>query len=712
VSADPDRGGSEDAASTRAAYEATAVACAATRARSYLLMPSVFRRSIVGVDVTTERYARALSTIEHRAVDLQTTPAVGARKAQRSAAPDMDVDPWSVEPDALPETSRVTCACPTCSGAKRVTCSVCDGTQRVTCAGCGGTGRVMGKRGTKNCPTCRGNGDRKCQECRSGLVACADCDESGSVEAWLVVRQVRREVVTTSGSVAARAVHSRIDRPDDFEARDTFQSVLVHDERLAAGALPAELTPDLDPPADRLVGARVQVFEGLAARVSIRLALGTASFHIAGLRPVCRQVEGGALSRRLALGVATAAMAAAASVALVSAFVSRHAWFATDGPWPALATALAIGTLTAGALSLVLAEGRATWTPLRILIPLAATMLTSVTAATIYFGARPSVAHAASLADSGDLDRAVTEADAARSLTPDRVAAEAVLDRVHRTRMERAQSTADTVHWALEPWFDPTREAEAHAYADREHLDRLRAARDIDDVEPLASIRWFDATNATEGDAIIHSAFDRAISVDSATGEGAALRALRPRVAALAPDLVPRIDRQLALFAIESCRVSHDWSCVAARIADARAAGAPEETWLAARDEAAATVRAAGRTALSAATAAGGAQARATHLHEALDDAQLLTSLHVVDPALDPVALAARVATADASAQQEAERRQHEADATAERRQRAAKRETREREAERPRCSACTCCDGSCGCCGQGCCSHHHGICG
>jgi len=527
------------------------------------------------------------------------------------------------------------------------------------------------------------------------------------------VRRASRLVVTVAGAEGARAVHAAIDRPEDFDAR-AHPNTLTSDEGVAPDGIPVELAARRDVRAERVVGARVQRFEGMTARITVALALGRATFHVAGDSPRVSRIASGPLLLRLALGGCMAAAVSVGAVAVVIAYVGRHPWFAAEGAWPLLLAALGVGAASTVIAALLASLGARGARTAHTLAAVGAAALAVAVAAVVYATSNPSAAHASARAEHADLDGAEFEADAARRFTSDRAAAEAVLDRVHRRRQAATTDIDELIRLAATPWFDPSKRADAEAFADHEHLARLRAARDLNSIERLAALRYFDDQAALEGRTTLHVAVAEAVESASAPGQQVALQSLRARAVSLAPDLVPQVDRQLALFAIESCRVANDWRCVVDGIANAQRLGAADTAWARAHDEAVTGLRAAGHAAISAVGTVRDAPARAHYIREALSDADLLEALHAPDSALNVTTLTARAEAADAVVRREDEQRRRQADRLAAQAERAAERgRAAERErASRRSCSACTCCDGSCGCCGRGCCSHHGGICG
>lgn len=86
--------------------------------------------------------------IDRRLVAVQVAPAPGARANEIQAPPNPGaIDPWAVDPAALPSTSAVICTCLTCVGAKKIGCPACGASGRVRCETCGGGGKVSGQRG-------------------------------------------------------------------------------------------------------------------------------------------------------------------------------------------------------------------------------------------------------------------------------------------------------------------------------------------------------------------------------------------------------------------------------------------------------------------------------------------------------------------------------------------------------------------------------------
>jgi len=189
----------------RNANEEAVLQCAARAAQRYFITAGAFRRSVTSIEHSLEHYERALHEVERRTVVRKVVPGSSSRSRTSGSLPNPAmVDPWTVDVSRIEQDTRVLAECPSCVGTKKVNCSACGGSTRVRCGYCGGGGRVSGQRGSKNCPDCRGRGDKKCTLCRSGKIDCSVCDATGRVEAWLTVeRQTLRRVCVQSKSPAS-----------------------------------------------------------------------------------------------------------------------------------------------------------------------------------------------------------------------------------------------------------------------------------------------------------------------------------------------------------------------------------------------------------------------------------------------------------------------------------------------------------------------------
>ena len=112
--------------------------------------------------------------------------------------------------------TRERLTCDRCEGSGKITCDDCDGSALVSCGTgrilttCGGSGQVDIKReetytdydyrppkqrtrsvviGVKNCSTCHGSGEVKCQKCNNGLVQCDRCEGKRTLIKYTSVEQ-------------------------------------------------------------------------------------------------------------------------------------------------------------------------------------------------------------------------------------------------------------------------------------------------------------------------------------------------------------------------------------------------------------------------------------------------------------------------------------------------------------------------------------------
>jgi hypothetical protein len=127
-------------------------------------------------------------------------------------------DPWSEQPDTLPQKTRQLCECSTCQGARTVVCHECMGEALVLCPRCAGSGAVLSPRTGKgiNCPSCRGSGQRRCT-CRNGTLSCAVCAGKGKVDRWLTIEESLIDVVRVDGSVTLLGLLEHATEPYFFD---------------------------------------------------------------------------------------------------------------------------------------------------------------------------------------------------------------------------------------------------------------------------------------------------------------------------------------------------------------------------------------------------------------------------------------------------------------------------------------------------------------
>lgn len=672
-------------------YAAAALDAAARHAFWFGVPTSLFARIVSGVRVDEDRYARALHQVERRAIGWRMAPARRSSPRDVTEPAPKPLDPWSVDPSRLEVDSLRVILCPGCNGSKRVRCSQCAGTQRVRCGGCGGSGRVMGAKKLKNCPTCRAKGDVKCVACRAGSVECGPCDAVGRVEHRFVVERSSRLSVVTHGEGLAIRAHRAIGSADDFDRTSSWPHPRTSDSVVAPESVDASLRPALTPH-ERIVACRVQTFAGLVAHVDYRIATGAGRVSVSGTPASVVDAASSPLRLRLLAVLATLVVSFAFAASASAGYAARHAWFASEaGRAGTFGGLLALAALGVGALCAAVTLGRAALSPVALAAPAGFALVFTAAAAGVAVGTHPSIASAESLFRGGDLAQAMVEADAVRREAPHAREAEAILDRIHLTQLERASSSVDRDVLERQPWFSE---------------DARRAGRAVE-CEGAAS----EFASATPRDDV------------------AALERLEP-LRATCPAELELLPRTLAIARVHACRTAQNWDCAEARLGELPTAGVSDETLTAERNALGAEFAAMEARALEASESSTTNADRQASLREALATAERFERLGSTERiAVGSDAVRARLSRVDALVAREQTRIAQAAareEAAAERARLRAEREA-ERERERrsrasrsssPRRSSCavTCCDGSCSpTCAyvhSGCCSRHGGVCG
>ncbi len=325
--------------------------------------PATFRAMVTRRERQTEGYRRVAYRIERRTVALQVAPAPGVRASELVAPPNPQaVDPWAVDPAALPTASAVLCACPGCGGEKRVQCPACAATGQIRCGDCGGGGKVSGQRGPKNCPSCRGKGHIKCGACTKGMAKCGPCDGVGRVRAWLEVHAQPRVQVRVYPDSGIAALHPLRGSLEDFDRSPAdYRVPLVQDSQWMP-ALPEPLGPDLapaiDPRSERVVTQRIQRFESTVYNFEYTTRTSQGRVVVAGRPPeVLAGSVWGPLWRRLALALGAGALMFFVGGVVGGRYVQRAPWFADHGN----AGAIVALVLVASVATAIAAAGR--WSP-------------------------------------------------------------------------------------------------------------------------------------------------------------------------------------------------------------------------------------------------------------------------------------------------------------------------------------------------------------
>ena len=697
----------------------TALRHAARRAWSAVrILPSTFRAAVTEIREERQQYRRAAYLIDSRHVRLRTCAARGSRTSEIRPCPDPRlVDPWTIDPSGLPGQTRVLTVCPGCGGNKKVACARCGGAGQLGCRTCGGGGRVMGQRGPKSCPSCRGKGTRRCDGCHGqGKVACSACDGLGRVQAWLEVEQGRRLEVKAHPRTGVALLHPELETGGDLDRDPGLLPVpLLSDtgwgRELPAG-LGAELLPSFDAHADRIASRRLQVFESAVHRCGYRLVTGGAEVQVCA-RPLelLPESEWDPWRRRRYLAVGVGALVLLCTLGYHRAFTGRAEWFAQHAivgsflPMGALSAVLA--TLAAAGLCLP----RRAWGWLRVRLPALAIAGIWAWMGLSWLRVQPSSEGARASIQRDELDAARRELRAlevvgvddpiAFAEVVDSLEARAAeleqqrrrsLDDEHLARVERAGTTSLAIAQLEQPW---------------EHEDSHEAARDL----VLARAR-----------AELQAMLER--------HDGRGLGELADAIAPHDEDLAARARSRRKLCEAHACRANGEWRCVVAALAeiDPREGDAEvEQALVLARDQAREGLRE--RLAEEPSHGDASLEQQRDAQTARLADARAYLELTGEEPPVDIHEIEGRLATLDRKLEQR--RKKEEAQRLREERQAArAARKTEEREARAARkakerearaaqqADRVQCCDGttspSCRYSQgslRGCCSWHGGVC-
>ena len=255
----------------------------------YGVMPYTMRKLIVHRQDSDRFYTRTAWNIQQRTPMLCVGAGHGSRARDIGSPPDpRSIDPWAVDPSRVADATRCVATCPACAGAKKVQCSSCRGVGRLTCNYCAGTGLGFGKKGLKNCPSCRGRGNRDCPACTNGLHGCPTCDKTGRVYAWIEIVQQRLSVACVLADFEVERAHARVKQVEDFDAAPAaLPTDMIADTGWRApsdGAwkLPPELVPQLNHRTQRVIGVRAQMLSAPATRFtySTRFSSGTVELAV------------------------------------------------------------------------------------------------------------------------------------------------------------------------------------------------------------------------------------------------------------------------------------------------------------------------------------------------------------------------------------------------------------------------------------------------
>jgi len=424
-----------------------ALTAAARWARRYGVSRYAFERSVTAVRTAEVTAVRARWTGQTRRVRIATT--VTSSRARKLAEPLQAerFDPWSVDPEAVPGTSRQLARCRSCQGDKRVVCPECAGSRSQLCAECGGSGQGVSTI-TGNpiqCPSCRGGGRRRCP-CRSGRIACPGCGGKGKAEEWVEIEQASLVQVRTTP--ANELSHAFPDFADPVEF-DRAEALPLAPSRSWTGVSTARaseaidvverlgLGPKVDPRCDRLAHCDVQVFRDRVTEVEYRLFGRTSSLRVRGLDGAVVD-DGGAGPLRLWSSLVGAAVVTTLLWGLLCAgvYALRDPWYARSGEAIVLGLVALLLPPAAGFGLAGLGSGLARRSAAVRFAPLVLLFLLQVGC---FLGGQPRLDQVRRLVVSGDDDAALQTAEAAWRLGVDADRAAAAHDEI-QVRLARRRS--------------------------------------------------------------------------------------------------------------------------------------------------------------------------------------------------------------------------------------------------------------------------------
>ncbi len=515
-------------------------------------LPATFRAMVMHREAELQGYRRVAYQIERRLVAVQVTPAPGARANEIQAPPNPGaIDPWAVDPAALPSTTTVICTCLTCSGAKKIGCTACGASGRVRCETCGGGGKVSGQRGPKSCPSCRGTGQRSCGACTKGMVKCGPCDGVGKVRAWLEIHPQRFVQVKAAPENGLAALHDGLLAAEDLDRAPARYRVPIVQDSKWLDALPErlgdELSPSLAPVTDRVVRQRIQRFESKVYRFQYETRTSKGVIAVSGEPPAI--VPGsawGPLWGRLALAGAVGLVMLAVIVVVHGRYVSRATWFEDQGNGPSIALLGLVAAVASGVVAAAL------WMPAaaRKKVPQLASFWVVVVAwvliGLLWFIGGPTLEavnqsiehgdHAAAHAELAALEAVGTPAERLAPVQSRLAEAEAAVrrqqdlavDEAHLAEVRDAASAVAALAVLARPWKTLDIEPKARELAlQRAHEDllRLSQAQDAAGLDALAlAVVGLDPTLADRARARMHLA--KAASLREAGDYSGALAAL------------------------------------------------------------------------------------------------------------------------------------------------------------------------------------------
>ena len=688
-----------------------ALECAAAKAiTSARILPSTFRAAVTRVEEEQQEYRRAAYVIESRTVRLGVATAHGTKKSQVAPRPDpKSVDPWKVDPRALPGDTRTIAVCPSCEGTKKVTCSSCVGAGALRCGECGGGGRVMGQRGPKNCPSCRGNGSRRCPACNgSGRNKCDPCEALGRVRAWLEVAVDRSTQVRAHPKTGAAALHHELELAQDVE-RDpsVFPFPLVSDTGWGL-AMPPGLAPELivsiDPFTDRISARRLQVFRPTVFHCHYETRTGSGVVQVAGRPPqVLSESQWEPWRRRWFLSLVAGGLMLALAVVYYNGFVGRAEWFAKHSS----AGTVAMLGLLAVLFSVVVTAGYCLPRPargwLRFRLPATAVAGAWLGMLLLWLTVTPSPEGVRVAVQRGDLQAARREARA----------------------VEVVDGATEELSLAVQEIEAAEAEAEQQRkrQLDDEHLLRVKQATSASMAAIEVARAWeFEETREAATELLLQRA-DAEMQVLAEQHDSDELEKLAEAIAPLDESRAARVRSRHALARAFLCRRNGDFSCVATELGKVRPAEGDQVVVQALEQARQAAEADLGKRLKEPPLPKDAVlEDRKTRLRTLLDDAKVYSELTGQPPPVDVDALGGQLEAVERALEKE----RKEEEARLAREERKAAREAAREEARRAKAEAAAarradrvqCCDGtlspSCRYSQgslRGCCSHHRGVC-
>lgn len=398
-----------------------------------------------------KQFSRLVTKLEERTVVWHEAVVQGQEKVGTAPLSPNDVDPWSDNPEDVAHDSKHVGACTVCEASGKVRHDRCAGSAQVRCWVCGGSRSQISEKTGKsiNCKGCRGKGQRKCPDCKSGKVTCSQCQGKKRVIRWLQVQSEFRLAMAlhppTAEATAMRWANvSSLDAETELTQDVSVVCSLVSVGNIPQSSLPGhEATRALEPTwmslqpvarsSERIVYQELHVVKLPIAQVTYSLCgVESHSVDFVGKRllapPASQEVAFHARSRLLnKLALALCIVPAAIGIT----YLARGPFFQSS---------LVAGTVGAIVLTALLAYG-VTWNhtlrrPMARPMAIGALASMSVAAALAFF-ATPSLSHVDELLDAQKLSAAQIELAAFQNRGT--AAVEARWNRYHLARLRGAE---------------------------------------------------------------------------------------------------------------------------------------------------------------------------------------------------------------------------------------------------------------------------------